>query len=147
MDWTTGEDGRANTSEAFGRVVGAVEAIIRNSAHNLIAGRAETVAQLVVAKLAHEHGLAPVPRSLPEGGAPVGGVETTRRIYAVGPTPEDAIRALAAERKWGAVEMGSDLEGGDEPDLGWGRFFSAGGTGMKAAGCHVPGGAAVLWWK
>lgn len=74
-------------------------------------------------------------------------IETSRQIYACGKTPEDAIKALARARKWGRVVMGSDLVGGDYPDLTWGRYFHAGGTSFKAAGCFVPGGAVILWWK
>jgi hypothetical protein len=75
------------------------------------------------------------------------GIATTRRMLACGATPEDAIRNLAAERNWGEVEMGADLESGGYPDLMWGRYFQAGTCGFKAAGCFVPGGAVVLWWK
>ncbi len=74
-------------------------------------------------------------------------VETNRQIYAVGTSPEQAIRNLARERHWGRVDMGADLAGSEYPDLTWGRHFTADGTSFKAAGCFVPGGAVVLWWK
>lgn len=63
-----------------------------------------------------------------------------------GTTPEEAIKALAKSKRWGKVEMGEALEGGDERYT-WGFRFHAGGTSFKAAGCEVPGGYALTWWK
>lgn len=67
-------------------------------------------------------------------------------IYAVGNTPEEAILALSRHLGWGEVGKISELEGGD-PKYTWGRRFTAGGTGMKAAGWSVPGGFVLTWWK
>jgi hypothetical protein len=58
-DWTADAEGRSNSSEAFNALVGHVEQLIRNSATHLIAGRADMVAGLIVAQLAHKHGMAP----------------------------------------------------------------------------------------
>jgi hypothetical protein len=58
-DWTCDESGRSNSSEAFVGLVAAVESLIRGEAASLIAGRADTVAGLIVAQLAHAHGLIP----------------------------------------------------------------------------------------
>lgn len=67
-------------------------------------------------------------------------------IWAVGKTPEEAIRALCEARlgKFGG-ELTS-LEGGDERYT-WGFRFTADGTSCKAAGVHVPGGVILTWWK
>ncbi|MGN6106660.1 MAG: hypothetical protein ACTHU0_16255 [Kofleriaceae bacterium] len=67
-DWTVNRrTGRANSSSEFRAVVDAVEQLIRQSAHDLIAGRAESVAHLIVAQLAHVHGLAPTKREVSRG--------------------------------------------------------------------------------
>jgi hypothetical protein len=63
-DWTVsrveGESfGRSNSSSRFVELSAAVEAIIRQSAFDLIGGRADRVAGLIMAQLAHKHGLAP----------------------------------------------------------------------------------------
>ena len=57
-DWTAA-DGRTNSSDAFNRIVDHVERIIRNSAHDLMSGRADTTAAVIVAQLAHVHGMRP----------------------------------------------------------------------------------------
>jgi dihydroneopterin aldolase len=57
-DWTE-RDGRANSSLKFVNLCTAVEKLIRQSAHDLILGRADRVAGLIMAQLAHVHGLAP----------------------------------------------------------------------------------------
>jgi|HubBroStandDraft_1064217.scaffolds.fasta_scaffold76931_3 hypothetical protein len=58
-DWTVGDNGRANSSVAFSRIKARIAEIIVNSAHDLLRGNAETVAGLILAQLAHVHGLAP----------------------------------------------------------------------------------------
>ena len=63
-DWTTGEDGVPNASAAFAKIADEVEAMIHESAHFLIDGRADEVARMIVARmivaqLAHKHGLRP----------------------------------------------------------------------------------------
>lgn len=68
-------------------------------------------------------------------------------VWAIGATPEDAIRALCAER---LGEFGEDMEPlgeGGAPGFTWGFRFTADGTGCKAAGIHVPGGVILTWWK
>jgi hypothetical protein len=57
-DWTV-KDGRANSSDRFNELAERVGEIIRNSAHDLIAGRSDMVGHLVMAQLAHVHGLVP----------------------------------------------------------------------------------------
>jgi hypothetical protein len=57
-DWTV-KDGRANSSDQFVKLCAVVEKLIRGSAHDLIAGRADSVAGLILARLAHKHGLRP----------------------------------------------------------------------------------------
>jgi hypothetical protein len=58
-DWTTGPAGASNTSEAFLTLCVEVERLIRGDAHQLIAGHVHRTAWLVVAQLAHEHGVGP----------------------------------------------------------------------------------------
>lgn len=58
-DWTMDGD-RTNSSALFLRLVREVERLIRSSAHELISGRADQTARLIVAQLAHVHGLAPI---------------------------------------------------------------------------------------
>lgn len=57
-DWTV-KDGRSNSSPDFQNLVFAVSRLIRDSAHDLISGRTDMVARLIVAQLAHKHGMAP----------------------------------------------------------------------------------------
>lgn len=62
-DWTVNpETGRSNSSQAYYDLVYAVESLIRQDAHKLIAGRADATARLIVSQLAHVHGM--VPRDL-----------------------------------------------------------------------------------
>lgn len=56
--WTMA-NGRTNSSPEFQFLCDEVEGIIRGSAHSLIAGNAGSVARLIMAQLAHVHGLAP----------------------------------------------------------------------------------------
>lgn len=58
-DWTQ-KDGVANTSDEFLDLCDAVERLIRGDAHALLGGRADKTARLIMANLAHKHGLAPV---------------------------------------------------------------------------------------
>lgn len=57
-DWTTYR-GRANNSPQFKALTKEVERIIRQSGAALINDGAAGVAQLIMAQLAHVHGLAP----------------------------------------------------------------------------------------
>ena len=60
IDWTTDpETHRANSSEEFLRIRKEVGKLIRRSAHDLIGGRSDDVAGLIVAHLAHKHGYGP----------------------------------------------------------------------------------------
>lgn len=59
-DWTVDPvTKRCNSSPEFLRLTAAVERLIRDSAHTLIAGRADNVAGLIMAQLAHVHGMRP----------------------------------------------------------------------------------------
>jgi hypothetical protein len=57
-DWTTA-DGITNSSAEFLKLKGEVHRLICNSAFDLINGRVEAVAGLILARLAHAHGLGP----------------------------------------------------------------------------------------
>ena len=61
-DWTRNKAGRSNSSEAFEFLVDEIERLIRNDARTLIAGYAGNTARLIVAQLAHVHGLKPTRR-------------------------------------------------------------------------------------
>ncbi len=58
-DWTRGADGRANNSERFNELVGAVDILIRSEGGLIVSGQSERVALLIMAQLAHVHGLRP----------------------------------------------------------------------------------------
>lgn len=61
-DWTATSGGASNTSPEFARLVGEVDRLIRQSGHTLLAANGtRTVAGLIMAQLAHVHGLAPRP--------------------------------------------------------------------------------------
>lgn len=60
VDWTIDpETRRSNSSPRFRALADHVELIIRDSAHDLIGGRTDRVAGLVMAQLAHKHGVLP----------------------------------------------------------------------------------------
>ncbi len=59
-DWTVDpKTGRSNSSEPFNDICYAVDRLIRDSAHDLINGNVDCVARLIVAQLAHKHGMSP----------------------------------------------------------------------------------------
>lgn len=58
-DWTRNSDGRSNSSNRFLFLVSEVERLIRNSAHDIVGGHIESVARLIMAQLAHKHGMRP----------------------------------------------------------------------------------------
>lgn len=60
LDWTIDpKTGQSNSSDAFIALCNEVERLIRGDAHALISGNAGSTARLIVAQLAHVHGLAP----------------------------------------------------------------------------------------
>ena len=60
IDWTIDpRSGNSNSSSLFNILSAEVGRLIRDSAHSLIAGRTDDVARLVIAQLAHKHGLRP----------------------------------------------------------------------------------------
>lgn len=61
MDWTAVPNGPSNSSPEFERLVHEVDLLIRQSGHTLIIGGSRSVAGLIMAQLAHVHGLAPRP--------------------------------------------------------------------------------------
>jgi len=63
-DWTCNSRGRSNSSVEFLSVIAVIERIIRNSGPDLVNGRAEVVARVIAARLAHELKLAPTRRAL-----------------------------------------------------------------------------------
>lgn len=58
QDWTH-KDGRSNSSARYLHCVAEVKSLILDSAFTLLQGHADTVAGLIVAQLAHVHGLEP----------------------------------------------------------------------------------------
>jgi hypothetical protein len=58
-DWTVDKSGRSNASPQFIALVAEVDRLIRNSGRSLITGHSLAVARVIVAQLAHVHGLAP----------------------------------------------------------------------------------------
>lgn len=61
-DWTWDRKGRSNASPEFKRICDEVERLIRNDAFALISGNAGATARLIVAQLAHVHGMKPAKR-------------------------------------------------------------------------------------
>jgi hypothetical protein len=59
IDWTADASGRSNSSPKYLALVDAVDQTIRGCAHALIGGKSRTVAAMIMAQLAHTHGLAP----------------------------------------------------------------------------------------
>lgn len=57
--WTVGKDGRTNSSPLFEKLVDEVTNMIRDDAHQLLAGNAHMTARLILAQLTHVHGLEP----------------------------------------------------------------------------------------
>jgi len=69
-------------------------------------------------------------------------------VWSVGATPRDAVEALCAARWEGHIEGELTPIPGGANAYEWGfRFTSDNGTGFKAAGIYVPGGAITTWWK
>lgn len=58
-DWTIA-DGRSNSSPLFVALCEEIEKTIRGGAYSLIAGDAGSVARVILAQLAHTHGLRPM---------------------------------------------------------------------------------------
>ena len=56
-NWTQSEQGQENDSLLFRTLRAEVARLIRDSAHDLLSGNAEAVASLILAQLAHKHGL------------------------------------------------------------------------------------------
>lgn len=67
MNWTYDSAGSSNSSPKFLEICDEVERLIRSSAHTLISGNADHVARLIVAQLAHVHGMTPSSVSNSEG--------------------------------------------------------------------------------
>jgi len=66
-DWTADpQTGRSNSSPLFLELVTEVERIIRSGADTIVSGRADTTARVIVAQLAHVHGMRPHPAPEPE---------------------------------------------------------------------------------
>ena len=62
-NWTIDPtSGRSNSSPEFNALVKVVARLLRNEAHSLILGQSDTSARLIMAQLAHVHGLVPCPR-------------------------------------------------------------------------------------
>ncbi|MDP3004166.1 MAG: hypothetical protein Q8N43_01520 [Candidatus Azambacteria bacterium] len=60
VDWTVDlETHRSNSSPEFRQLVSEVARLIKNEAHSLLNGQVESAAGLIMAQLAHKHGLAP----------------------------------------------------------------------------------------
>ena len=67
-DWTQDANGVSNNSRPFLAAVDAVAYLIRNQGHALINGYHTSVARLIVAQLAHKHGLTPAAPGTPAKG-------------------------------------------------------------------------------
>lgn len=61
--WDCSPEGRSNSSELFLHLTKEVERIIRGDAFMLLNGGANSTARLIMAQLAHKHGLRPANRA------------------------------------------------------------------------------------
>lgn len=60
VDWTVDPvTGRSNSSPEFMELTKEVGNLIRSEAHSIVRGRTDLVGRLIMAQLAHVHGLAP----------------------------------------------------------------------------------------
>ena len=66
-DWTE-KNGVSNTSDEFERLTNVVTNLIKGSAHDLLSGRADIVAGLILAQLAHTYGFGPLKSDSCPGG-------------------------------------------------------------------------------
>ena len=62
-DWTAA-NGRTNSSPLFNELAGEIGFLIRDSAHSIVRGNTDAVGRLILAQLAHKHGLAPAREAL-----------------------------------------------------------------------------------
>lgn len=58
-DWTMRPDGAANSSDKFEELAREVARLIRENAGTLLSGGSDSVGAIILARLAHVHGLAP----------------------------------------------------------------------------------------
>ena len=58
-DWTVAPGGRSNASKAYLCLVDDIDRLLRECGFYLVNGQVRQVARLIVARLAHKHGLAP----------------------------------------------------------------------------------------
>lgn len=63
-DWTE-KDGRSNSSDLYVELSNEIGQIIRDSAHSLLAGQSNDVGRLILSRLAHTHGFAPIYNNAP----------------------------------------------------------------------------------
>jgi hypothetical protein len=70
-DWTQDDSGRSNSSPLFKSLIEEVARLIRQEAHFLLQGDTESAARLIMAQLAHKHGLTPA-RATPAKALPIG---------------------------------------------------------------------------
>lgn len=66
-------------------------------------------------------------------------------VFAAGGTVEECLRGFADSI--GNSGIGNVASGPTGEPGGWEATFTSGGTGFKAAGVYVPGGAIMTWWK
>lgn len=60
VDWTADPtSGASNSSQEFLQLEQEIGRLIRNSAHDIVCGKTDAVGRLILAQLAHVHGLAP----------------------------------------------------------------------------------------
>lgn len=83
-----------------------------------------------------------VARSYAEGGP---ALPPFQRVYSVGQTALDAIKALGEKIGWGKLTDFREIPMVEDGE--WHYRFLADGAGMQAGGRMVPGGAVLDWWK
>lgn len=72
----------------------------------------------------------------------------TGYIYSVSNTPEEAINAFLIARVGSEIESELlPLDSAPDNEYDWSYSFISNGSGFKAAGIYIPGGAVMTWWK
>lgn len=139
-DWTA-IDGRTNSAPEYLALIDAVDTIIRGCSHALIGGRSRAVAGMIMAQLAHQHGLTPATRNAEPANAELG---DTARDLLKGLTVAQLRVALAdLPDDMPVIVYGEHGQDGESPASGvkqvWYRPQSTWGGEVNPTGAYTDG--------